>query len=155
MVTEVMTLREVASFLKVHPNTIYRLARSGKLPAFKIGTDWRFHRAAIEDWVQNRDEAVGAEPRDEVLHLVNWMVSQGFSLTVDPNEIAHILDWTPRAVKRELANLMERGYLTSNEGRVALTPEGMREARRRFRNPSQALSGHESVAEFAQRYVVS
>ena len=96
--TEVMTLREVASFLKVHPNTIYRLARSGEIPAFKMGTDWRFHRVAIEQWARSRetgDESAETEHRDEVLHLINWMVSQGFSLTVTEREIAVILDWPP------------------------------------------------------------
>ena len=153
--TEVMTLREVASFLKVHPNTIYRLARSGKLPAFKMGTDWRFHRVAIEQWVRNRETEAKTERRDEVWHLVHWMVSQGFSLTVTDEEIAGILDWPLRAVKRELRVLAERGYLTSDAGRVALTPDGLHEAGRRFATPRKPPSGHESVATFAQRYVRS
>src|SRR5258708_12313184 len=39
---KVMTVREVAAYLHVHPSTIYRLVRSNQIPAFHIGSDWRF-----------------------------------------------------------------------------------------------------------------
>jgi excisionase family DNA binding protein len=45
-----MTLEEVANYLRVHPSTIYRLVKRGKLPAFKVGSDWRFNLESIEDW---------------------------------------------------------------------------------------------------------
>ena len=44
----VMTVAEIAEYLKVQRITIYRWARKGKIPAFKIGTDWRFDKDAIE-----------------------------------------------------------------------------------------------------------
>jgi excisionase family DNA binding protein len=47
----VLTLEEVAEFLRVHPTTIYRLLRKGKIPAFKVGSDWRFNEDAVEKWV--------------------------------------------------------------------------------------------------------
>src|SRR5712671_6606065 len=40
----------VAEYLRVHPSTIYRLLRQRKLPAFKVGSDWRFSREAIDHW---------------------------------------------------------------------------------------------------------
>ena len=46
----IMTVRELAGYLRVHPSTIYRLLRQGKLPAFKVGSDWRFSREAIDHW---------------------------------------------------------------------------------------------------------
>ncbi|MCM8795107.1 MAG: helix-turn-helix domain-containing protein [Candidatus Omnitrophica bacterium] len=48
---EIMTAKEVADYLKLHPLTVHRLAREGKIPAFKIGTDWRFHKKHIERWI--------------------------------------------------------------------------------------------------------
>ena len=51
MATTVMTLGEVAEFLRVHPSTIYRLLRLGHIPAFKLGSDWRFRRESIEHWL--------------------------------------------------------------------------------------------------------
>jgi excisionase family DNA binding protein len=50
----IMTVAEVAEYFNVGRNTIYRLARNGKVPAFKIGTDWRFDRGAIEKLVTDR-----------------------------------------------------------------------------------------------------
>jgi excisionase family DNA binding protein len=50
----IMTVAEVAEYLKVHRATIYRMARKGKIPAFKIGDDWRFDKDAIEKWMNDR-----------------------------------------------------------------------------------------------------
>jgi excisionase family DNA binding protein len=47
----VMTVKELADYLRVHSTTIYRLLRRGELPAFKIGSDWRFNRARIDAWM--------------------------------------------------------------------------------------------------------
>jgi excisionase family DNA binding protein len=40
----VITVRELAGYLKVHQSTIYRLLRRHKLPSFRVGSDWRFSR---------------------------------------------------------------------------------------------------------------
>jgi excisionase family DNA binding protein len=45
------TLREVAEYLKVHPGTVYRLVKSGQLPAARIGRDLRFHPQLVEQWL--------------------------------------------------------------------------------------------------------
>ncbi len=50
----VMTVAEMAEYLKVRRITIYRWVRNGKIPAFKIGTDWRFDRDAIEKLMIDR-----------------------------------------------------------------------------------------------------
>src|SRR5579863_1658377 len=47
----VMTLEEVAEYLRVHPSTIYRLLKQRSLPAFKVGSDWRFARTQIDEWI--------------------------------------------------------------------------------------------------------
>ena len=49
-----MTVAEIAEYLKVRRITIYRWVRKGKIPAFKIGTDWRFDRDAIEKLMIDR-----------------------------------------------------------------------------------------------------
>ena len=48
---KVMTVPEVAEYLRVHTSTIYRLIYRRQLPAFKIGSDYRFDRDAIENWM--------------------------------------------------------------------------------------------------------
>jgi len=59
---KVMTLEEVAAFLKVHPSTVYRLLRQHKIPAFKLGSDWRFNLESIERWVAERETACSESP---------------------------------------------------------------------------------------------
>jgi excisionase family DNA binding protein len=51
----VMTVPEVAQLLHVHPVTIYRLLRAKKIPAFKIGGEWRFNRESITAWQQQQE----------------------------------------------------------------------------------------------------
>jgi len=46
----VLTLEEVAGYLRVHPSTIYRLLKKKRLPAFKVGSDWRFNLESIDRW---------------------------------------------------------------------------------------------------------
>jgi excisionase family DNA binding protein len=48
---KVMTVREVAAYLHAHPSTIYRLVRRSQIPAFHIGSDWRFNIEAIDHWI--------------------------------------------------------------------------------------------------------
>ncbi|MBH3400069.1 helix-turn-helix domain-containing protein [Pseudomonas fluorescens] len=49
---EVMTIKEVAEYLKVNERTIYRLAASSGLPAFRVGNSWRFKRSELEAWIK-------------------------------------------------------------------------------------------------------
>ncbi len=48
------TAGEIAQYLRVHPYTVKRLARAGKIPGFKVGDQWRFDVQAIEDWKKNQ-----------------------------------------------------------------------------------------------------
>ena len=47
---ETYTVREIAKKFKVHPYTVRRLARRKKIPAFRFGGQWRFHKLDIERW---------------------------------------------------------------------------------------------------------
>jgi len=51
-----MTVREVASYLRMKPVTIYKHAQSGKIPAFKVGTSWRFKKKTIDGWIAEQEE---------------------------------------------------------------------------------------------------
>jgi len=52
--TELMTVEEVADYLRVTKKTIYRLLRQGKIPATKVGHQWRFNKDSIDEWLQRR-----------------------------------------------------------------------------------------------------
>ena len=47
---EMMTVKEVADYLKMKPVTIYKLAKEGRIPAFKVASFWRFKKDLIEKW---------------------------------------------------------------------------------------------------------
>lgn len=51
--SELLTVREVARFLKVNEYTLYRLVAKKKLPAIKVGSQWRFERRVLERWLRN------------------------------------------------------------------------------------------------------
>jgi len=50
----IMTTAEVAQYLQLHVGTIYKLIRQGQIPAFKIGSDYRFNRETIEKWMTDQ-----------------------------------------------------------------------------------------------------
>lgn len=50
---ETLTPGEVAKILKLHPFTVTRLAREGKLPAFKVGGVWRVRKDEFERWISS------------------------------------------------------------------------------------------------------
>ncbi|NRF15646.1 methylation-associated defense system helix-turn-helix domain-containing protein MAD1 [Vibrio coralliilyticus] len=54
MVDQILTLKEVAAYLKLAEKTTYRLASEGKLPGFKVGGSWRFKREDLEDWIESQ-----------------------------------------------------------------------------------------------------
>ena len=58
MTDEILTLKEVAAYLKLAEKTAYRLAADGKLPGFKVGGSWRFKREDIESWILEKKKNV-------------------------------------------------------------------------------------------------
>jgi len=48
---QIMTVDEVARYIRVHRSTIYRLAKNDMIPATKVGNQWRFRRDLIDDWL--------------------------------------------------------------------------------------------------------
>ena len=52
---ELITVEELARYLRVTKKTIYRLLKGGKIPATKIGKQWRFDRASIDQWLEQKE----------------------------------------------------------------------------------------------------
>ncbi len=50
----ILTIKEVAAYLKVNERTVYRLAASGDIPAFKVGGSWRFRKDTLEQWIEQQ-----------------------------------------------------------------------------------------------------
>ncbi|RKZ32147.1 hypothetical protein DRQ33_06400 [bacterium] len=51
---EIMTVVEVARYLKIKPQTIYKWAQDGKIPAAKFGREWRFRKSLLDAWIDNK-----------------------------------------------------------------------------------------------------
>ncbi len=58
----ILTVRDVSHYLRVHPATIYRMLKKNQIPAFRVGSDWRFTVEAIDQWVASMEPE--ARPQD-------------------------------------------------------------------------------------------
>lgn len=56
MTSDIMTIKEVASYLKLTEKTAYRLAGDGKIPGFKVGASWRFRKSEIDRWISVQEQ---------------------------------------------------------------------------------------------------
>ena len=52
---EILTIREVADLLKLHPKTVNKLANSGKVPGYRIGRQWRFRKSEVLKALERHD----------------------------------------------------------------------------------------------------
>lgn len=65
MQSDIMTIDEVADYLKLKVKTAYHLAAKGDIPGFKVGGAWRFRRRDIEAWIHHqtsKDEPENEDP---------------------------------------------------------------------------------------------
>ena len=52
--SEVLTIEELSDYLKIPKSTLYNLVRKGSVPCQKVGKHWRFHKYAIDRWLQQQ-----------------------------------------------------------------------------------------------------
>ena len=51
---DVLTIEELAAYLKIPKSTLYKLVRERKIPSQKIGRHWRFRKGAIDHWLEEK-----------------------------------------------------------------------------------------------------
>ncbi len=51
---KLMTIKEVADYLRLSKVTVYKMTRQGKIPALKIGKQWRYNKSEIDSWVKQK-----------------------------------------------------------------------------------------------------
>jgi len=56
MSEDILTIRDVAEYLKVTEKTVYGLVQKRVIPGFKVGGQWRFRREDLEDWINRQQE---------------------------------------------------------------------------------------------------
>jgi excisionase family DNA binding protein len=50
--TQVMTIGEVSTYLRIPTSTLYKLTREGAIPAQKLGKQWRYHKDVLDEWLK-------------------------------------------------------------------------------------------------------
>lgn len=66
LMDRLLTLEEVADYLRLSKDTVYRLANTGKLPASKVGNQWRFRKLDVDQWIdRNKNIRRDETPNDE------------------------------------------------------------------------------------------
>ena len=53
---DIMTVKELADYLKIAEKTAYRFASEGKVPGFKVGSAWRFRKSEIDRWISEQEQ---------------------------------------------------------------------------------------------------
>ena len=53
---QILTLKELCVMLRIHPTTLYKAARQGEIPSFRVGSEWRFRTDAILRWMAEKTE---------------------------------------------------------------------------------------------------
>lgn len=56
MGADILTVKEIAEYLKVKEKTAYKLVAEGRIPGFKVGGSWRFRRQEIEEWIKKQSQ---------------------------------------------------------------------------------------------------
>ena len=98
MVDDILTIEEVAKYLRVSDRTVYDWAQKGEIPAGKIGTVWRFKKSEVENWVNERlSSGYGARKVDTAIE-VNKILS--------PNRVVFINQSSKQDALTELAGVL-------------------------------------------------
>ena len=69
---EVLTVEEMAHYLRIRPLTIYKHASGGRLPGFKVGSHWRFKKSTIDEWIRAQEvtnEALLKTQREDAMNI--------------------------------------------------------------------------------------
>jgi len=67
----ILTIEEVANYLRVSDRTVYDWAQRGEIPAGKIGTVWRFKKSEVEKWVNERLSSSAGRKKDDIVQVKN------------------------------------------------------------------------------------
>lgn len=76
-ISEIMTIEELAKYLKISKSSMYKLCQEGKIPGHKVGRHWRFQREVIDEWLaeQSKGSDSGKLSMDSLKDIVNEAIS--------------------------------------------------------------------------------
>jgi excisionase family DNA binding protein len=89
---ELLDVKQVAAYLGLHRVTVVEFARLGKLPAFKVGREWRFRADAIKQWLERQArEAPAGQAEDEFDRLWRRFGEQVDKAGVSPGDVPYVI----------------------------------------------------------------
>jgi len=53
-----LTLEQIAEYLQMSTSSIYKMAQKGKIPAYKVGRQWRFRKEEIDRWIKSQKQSM-------------------------------------------------------------------------------------------------
>ena len=68
---EFMTVEDVAEMLRINKSTVYRMAKAGRIPATRVGRQWRFRLSALEEFLDAGGDVAFDEQEDGLAEAVN------------------------------------------------------------------------------------
>lgn len=96
---EIMTLAELANYLKVAEKTVVRMAREGKIPGTKVASQWRFMRGMVDQWLENRMQRAHPDNMFELMKMapevvpVSRLVAPDLMLfDLKPGKVSEVLE---------------------------------------------------------------
>ena len=81
---EILTLEEVAHYLKLKPQTVYKWAQEERIPGTKLGKEWRFRKAMIDEWIDS--SIILTKSGFDLNHRVSVLEAQGGGLSREERE---------------------------------------------------------------------
>lgn len=126
-----MSLAEVSRYLGMSERTIYVWAQEGKIPAFKLGSAWRFRRSDVDEWLEDRRSGAGARgPITEGVDMdpTSWQVRE-----IDDEERKALASACESAIEETIRN-PSRTVFTIDEFIDDFGMDAVREAVESLRN---------------------
>lgn len=82
---DIITLQEVANYLKVDERTIHRMLKLNELPAFKVGNQWRFKKEIIDKWIEDKIIGTDSPMNDKIEIPIVGKVAAGTPVLAEEN----------------------------------------------------------------------
>jgi len=109
-----MTTRELAEYIKLNEKTVIKMAQNGKIPGIKVGNQWRFHLASIDNYLQGQIVQSPNEDLDLVIQTENDIIP--LSRLINPGLIDLNMDLDkPDAVLTRLVKIAKDNNISEND----------------------------------------
>jgi excisionase family DNA binding protein len=82
--SEILTVEEVARYLKLQPQTVYKWAQEGQIPGTKLGKECRFRKSIIDEWIDM--SIVLSRSGFDLMYQSSWIAAQRQGLSADEVE---------------------------------------------------------------------